>query len=127
MTKLSMTLVALAAGALLCGPAMAAQKQGRKAGLTAESKAKIKEIRKATKDQIRAVLTDAQKKVLDDAKGKDKTAHKAARQEVRKTLTADQKAKIKEIRQAARKQIREIRGVKADKGKSKKAGKAATA
>lgn len=68
--------------------------------LTDEQKAKIKQIREATKQQIDAILTAEQKE-----------QRRVAREQNKKTrlnLTEDQKAKIKAIRQDSKAQIEAV-------------------
>lgn len=88
-------------------PAMQrAQKMGL--NLSDDQKAKIREIVKARRQQVKAVLTADQLKGLQDARGQGREARIAARQAVRASLTADQKAKIHQIRLDARQQIKAV-------------------
>jgi periplasmic protein CpxP/Spy len=68
--------------------------------LTDEQKAKIKQIREATKQQIDAILTSEQKEQRRIAREQNKKP--------RLNLTDDQKAKIKAIRQDSKAQIEAV-------------------
>ncbi|MBI5725281.1 MAG: Spy/CpxP family protein refolding chaperone [Planctomycetes bacterium] len=76
--------------------------------LTADQKARIKEIRTDARKQIKAVLTDEQLKKVTNAKGQGKDARKAAHKEVKASITADQKAKIRAIHKATKEKIQAV-------------------
>jgi Spy/CpxP family protein refolding chaperone len=116
------TILAAVAGMMLLAGSTLAQETTKPAGknhvpflhraekmglnLTDEQKAKITEIVKARRQQVKAALTADQLKQFQDARGQGREARIAAHQAVRASLSADQKAKIHQIRRDARQQIK---------------------